>query len=103
METQELLQIAKTHLDITENGFDLKLFDLIEAAKLDLDLSGVEEVTDPEGDALYARAVVLYVSAFSGFRGKDSEGIALCYDSLKNHLALSFKYGEVLRHEAGNG
>ena len=78
---------------ITANAFDEELLDLIEAAKLDMGISGV--ANRDESDFLITRAIVLYCKANFGLDNKDSEKYQRSYDLLKQHLALCGDYNVV--------
>ena len=96
MTNTELLVYCKILLrQASTTAFDEEIENLISACLLDLDLSGVVKLDDH----LIKRAVGVYVKAHFGSENPDSEGLIKVYDSLKTHLALSKKYGEVLPHE----
>lgn len=96
MTNTELLAYCKLLLrQSSTTVFDVEIENLISACLLDLDLSGVVKVEDH----LIKRAVGTYVKAHFGSENPDREGLIKVYDSLKAHLALSQKYGEVLPHE----
>lgn len=67
-----------------------EITDLISAATLDLEISGVVNVD--EADPLIKRAIVLYCKANFGMSNPDMERFQSCYDMLKNHLAISLDY-----------
>lgn len=85
---------------IRENGTasDMEISDLISAAKADLRLSGVHSIKVDETDPLIKRAIILYCKANFGYDEK-SEKFEKSYISLKNHLALSAEYTEVVVDE----
>lgn len=98
--TPELLKYCKLLLrQATTDAFDEEIKSLIDACLLDLNISGVGEVEDE----LIKRAVGIYVKAHFGFENPDREGLIECYNSLKTHLAISYKYGQVLDHEKTSG
>ena len=111
-----MLEDVKTVLRITNNSYDAEIEDLIEAAKMDLKLSGVnvnktvtetytpeptEENPEPEPveiqvmDPLIKRAIMVYVKANFGWNNPDAEKLQQSYNMLKIHLALSQEYAEV--------
>ncbi len=111
-----MLEDAKAILRISNNAYDAEIEDLIEAAKMDLKLSGVnvnktvtetytpeptEENPEPEPveiqvmDPLIKRAIIVYVKANFGWNNPDAEKLQQSYDMLKCHLALSQEYAEV--------
>jgi hypothetical protein len=70
--------------------------DLITAAKLDLELSGVLSVkTNDHEDALIKRAIVTYCKANFGWDNPEAERFQKSYESLRNHLSLSAEYSVV--------
>lgn len=86
-----ILRISKYN-----DAFDDEIIDLIEAARLDLKLSGVSsEKAESEEDQLIRRAVTTYVKAHFGFDNPDSEKFRKSYESLKNHLTLAGDYNDV--------
>lgn len=96
MTPENLLAYCKLLLRQTSTtAFDLEIKNLISACLLDLNLSGVIKADDE----LVKRAVGIYVKAHFGSENPDREGLIEVYNSLKSHLALSQKYGEVLPHE----
>lgn len=100
MNNPELLEYCKVLLRQKDTTvFDEEIENLIEACLLDLNLSGVEFYEDD----LVKRAVGLYVKAHFGSENPDREGLVECYNSLKTHLSISRKYGEVLPHEEISG
>lgn len=108
-----MLEDVKTVLRISNNAYDAEIEDLIEAAKMDLKLSGVnvnktvtetytpeptEENLEPEPveiqvmDPLIKRAIVVYIKANFGWNNPDAEKLQQSYNMLKIHLALSQEY-----------
>ena len=111
-----LLTEIKRDLRITNDGFDGEVQDLIDGAKADLKLSGVnvdktiketytpeptEEIPEPDPveiqviDPLIKRAISLYAKAHFGLDNADSEKYMAAFTSLKTHLTLSAEYTEV--------
>ena len=96
MTNTELLAYCKILLrQSSTTAFDVEIENLISACLLDLELSGIYGATDN----LIKRAIGIYVKAHFGSENPDREGLIEVYNSLKSHLALSKKYGEVLPHE----
>lgn len=108
-----MLDDARTVLRISNNAYDAEIEDLIEAAKIDLKLSGVnvnktvtqtytpeptEENPEPDPveiqviDPLIKRAIIVYVKANFGWNNPDAEKLQQSYEMLKCHLALSQEY-----------
>ena len=111
-----MLDDVKTVLRISNNAYDAEIEDLIEAAKMDLRLSGVnidktvtetytpeptEENPEPEPvdvevmDPLIKRAIIVYVKANFGWNNPDAENFQQSFWMLKAHLSLSQEYAEV--------
>lgn len=88
-----MINSIKTALRITNSNFDTEILDLIESAKIDLDISGVNKII--EIDPLIKRAITLYVKANFGWDNPDAERLQESYLMLKQHLALSGDYNVV--------
>jgi len=78
----------------TLTAYDSEIEDLIEAAKADLQLSGVAPERVHEDDPLIKRAIVTYCKANFGFDNPDADRLQRAYDMLKMHLTLSRDYQE---------
>ena len=91
-----LLDDVKLALRISPDttAYDGEVQDLIEAAKADLRLSGVDPAKLDELDPLIKRAIVTYCKAHFGFDNPDAERLQRAYDMLKAHLTLSQDYKE---------
>lgn len=87
-----MLQAVKDALRVSGNDLDAEIQDLIDAAKADLELSGITK-TD-EADPLIKRAIITYCKAHFGYDDM-SERFEQAYMSIKQHLALSAEYTEV--------
>lgn len=85
-----MLAKIKQSLRITHDELDGEISDLIEAAMMDLSISGI--VKFPENDPLILRAVTLYAKANFGLSNDESEKFLQGYTSLKIHLALCGDY-----------
>ena len=85
-----MLNKIKQSLRITHDELDGEITDLIEAAMMDLTISGI--VKFPENDPLILRAVTLYAKANFGLSNDESEKFLQGYTSLKIHLALCGEY-----------
>ena len=85
-----MLEKIKKSLRITTDSLDEEVEDLIEAAKLDLNISGVEKIEDD--DKLIIRAVTLYCKAQFGYDNPEADRFQQTYDSLKTHLSMSSDY-----------
>ncbi len=85
-----LIDDIKKVLRISSNAFDTEVTDLIEAAKIDLRISGVDVID--ETDALIKRAISIYCKANFGYDNADADRLIESYQSLKQHLAISSDY-----------
>ena len=116
-----MLEDLKAILRISNNAYDTEIEDLIEAAKIDLKLSGVNvdktvtetyipdptiEIPEPEPveveamDPLIKRAIIVYVKANFGWNNPDAEKLQQSFRMLETHLALSAEYAEVVTEDA---
>jgi uncharacterized phage protein (predicted DNA packaging) len=88
-----MLGDVKTSLRISGNDLDMEILDLIESAKADLILSGVNKDKVIDTDPLIKRAIIIYCKANFGYdEPKIAERFEQSYISLKHHLALSSEY-----------
>lgn len=85
-----MFQKVKTALRITHDSLDAEIQDLIDAALLDLGISGIDNLD--EKDPLILRAVTIYCKSHIGLNNTDSEKYNVSYELLKIHLALSGDY-----------
>lgn len=90
-----LLDDVKRELRISNTAFDTEVLDLIESAKLDLQLSGVVEEKIIETDSLIKRAIIFYCKAYFGYDNPDAQRFYDSYRMLETHLALSGDYNVV--------
>lgn len=85
-----MLDKVKSALRVSGAFFDLEIQDLIESAKLDLNISGVVKVNDT--DPLIQRAIIVYCKANFGYDNNEAERFQKSYDMLKQHLSLAGDY-----------
>ena len=85
-----LIDDVKKALRITSLAFDTEVTDLINAAKADLTLSGVDTLV--ETDPLIKRAIITYCKAHFGYDNPDALRLMESYESLKKHLVISTDY-----------
>jgi uncharacterized phage protein (predicted DNA packaging) len=92
-----MLEYVKTTLRIDGDDLDTEIQDLIDAAKADLQLSGVHKDKIVDIDPLIKRAIIVYCKAHFGYEDpKLTERFQQSYISLKHHLTLSAEYTEVV-------
>lgn len=65
---------------------------LIDAAKADLQSSGVQEAKITEEDALIRQCVIFYVKGFYGYDNADAASFQAAYFNLKNALCSKAEY-----------
>lgn len=93
-----MLQKIKNALQISTNDFDSELNDLISAAIIDLNLSGVDNTTSVSAtttNAIVIRAIVTYCCyQFEQVHGdiKKAEALKVAYDEQKSMLGMSTGY-----------
>lgn len=83
-----MLDKVKLALRVTTDAFDDELNDLIEAAKLDLGLSGVDSAYD---DALLRKAIITYCKMSFGLP-EDYDKLKGAYDEQKAQLKIATAY-----------
>lgn len=83
----------RLHIKPTTTAYDPDVMDLIESAKADLSVGGVEIIN--ETDPLTKQAIKLYCQANFGY-DEDSEKFAKAYDGLKISMALCGDYKAVV-------
>ena len=84
-----MLEKVKTALRIVTTAYDDELYDLIEAAKLDLGIAGV--VLPASIDAIAERAVVTYCKVNFGIPD-DYDKLKRSYDEQKAQLSTATGY-----------
>lgn len=119
-----MLTDVKHALRVTSNVLDTEITDLIEAAKVDLVISGVnvdktitvtedrtpeptEEEPNPEPvlveievmDPLIKRAITTYCKANFGYDNPEAERFMESYRMLEIHMALSEDYKQVVEDD----
>lgn len=83
----------KLRISASTTAFNGEVTDLIDAARLDLILSGVTSTkANDDTDALIKRAVDLYCKANFGWANPEAERLQKSYDLLKMHLSMSVEY-----------
>lgn len=86
-----MLERVRKYLRENEGYSDEEIQDLIDAAKADLQLSGVHPTKLKDADPLIKRAITVYCKAHFGY-DEQAERFQRSYDSLKTHLTLSIEY-----------
>ena len=83
-----MLEKAKLALRVVTDYYDAEITDLIESAKLDLGIGGVEP---DEIDELYERAIITYVKCHFGLP-EDYDRLKRSYDEQKAQLMTATGY-----------
>lgn len=84
-----MLTKVKLALRITTNAYDSELNDLIEAAKIDLGIAGVN--VPQEIDAIVGRAIITYCKVHFG-EPDDVDRLKTSYDEQKAQLSMNSAY-----------
>ncbi len=88
-----MVKDIKDALRVSGDDLDTEILDLIESAKADLILSGVNKDKVVDTDPLIKRAITVYCKAHFGYDdSKIVERFEQSYISLKQHLTLSTEY-----------
>lgn len=86
---------AANRITTHDDGILGELEDLIEAAKMDLIITGIDAVkveTQNESDPLIKRAIVLYTKAHFGYQNDDAERLSHSYQLLRDKLSMDIDY-----------
>lgn len=87
----ELLEQVKTALRVTVNNYDSELTELIEAAKFDLGIAGVQ--LPAELDAICGRAIITYCKVhWSALTDGEWSRLKASYDEQKAQLSTATGY-----------
>lgn len=90
-----LTQEVKDALRISTSAFDGEITTLIQAAKMDLDLSGINNINTTE-DAMAKRAIIIYCKANFGLGNDDADRYQASYDMIKRQMGLAAEYKKIL-------
>lgn len=86
-----ILEKVKTSLRISTDAFDDELTDIIDAARVDLGIAGVDLTDVSETDPIIIRAVTTY-ARFSFGSPDDYDRLKASYDEQKAQLSMSTGY-----------
>ena len=88
-----MLEKVKLALRITTNAFDDELTDLIEAAKIDLGIAGVDVpvTTDQAADVIVNKAIITYCKLNFG-EPDQYDRLKASYDEQKAQLSMATGY-----------
>lgn len=88
-----LLNKIKNSLRVSGIDFlEEEIKDLIDAAKSDLELSGIKRNKIIDDNPLIIRAITSYCKANFGYDNQEAERFQNSYECIKNHMALSVYY-----------
>lgn len=87
-----LLEAVKSSIRVDGDDLNDEIQDLIDAAKADLQLSGVSKSKIIDTDPLIKRAIIVYTKANFGYDNKDAIRFEHSYLMIKTHLTLSAEY-----------
>ena len=85
-----MLEEVKLALRVSNDAYDSEIINLIESAKMDLQISGIIRID--ETDPLIRRAVFLFAKSSFGIDNPNAEKFYDSYVMLKQHLSLSGDY-----------
>ncbi|MFE3978702.1 MULTISPECIES: head-tail connector protein [unclassified Priestia] len=85
-----MIEKVRKSLRISHTALDDDIQDLIDAALMELQLSGIKKLD--ESDPLIIRAVTVYCKAEFGFDNPDAYRFRASFESLRNHLSLAGDY-----------
>ncbi len=88
-----MLEKVKLALRITTNAFDSELNDLIDAAKIDLGIAGVDipVTTDQSVDVIVSKAIITYCKLNFG-EPDQYDRLKASYDEQKAQLSMATGY-----------
>lgn len=88
-----MLEKVKLALRITTNAFDSELNDLIDAAKIDLGIAGVDVpvTTDQAADVIVNKAIITYCKLNFG-EPDEYDRLKASYDEQKAQLSMATGY-----------
>ncbi|MED3972254.1 DNA-packaging protein [Priestia megaterium] len=88
-----MIEKVRKTLRISHTALDDDIQDLIDAALMELQLSGVKKLD--EDDPLIIRAVKVYCKAEFGFDNPDAERFRESFEALRTHLSLAGDYNAI--------
>lgn len=97
-----LIDEIKPRLRISTDDPDIlgEVQDLIDAAKADLALSGIDPIKIIDTDPLIKRAITTFCKAEFGYDNPDADRLRQSYEAIKTHLSLASDYKAVVVSEA---
>ena len=90
-----MLEACKTALRLTTDAYDEQIEQLIESAKLDLGIAGVEIPCPKIPDAVVKTAIITYVRLhFGDLDANIFDKLKASYDEQKSQLLMSSQYAD---------
>ena len=86
-------------ISAANTALDGEVQDLINEAKADLALVGVDTAKIDDTDALIKRAIRTYCKAHFGWNNPDADRLQKAYEMIRDHLSLSVDYIEIAEEE----
>ena len=83
-----LIDDVKKTLRVSNTAHDTEISDLIDAAKKDLEVAGLDETLVVETNFAIKHAIILYCKAFFGYDNSDAERLFESYEKAKIQLVL---------------
>ena len=87
-----MLDSVKMSLRISNIAYDTEVQDLIDAAKMDMELVGIVTTSIVETDILIKRAIITYAKANFGLNNPDAEKLQMSYEMIRNHLSQNMEH-----------
>ena len=87
-----LIDDVKLSLRISSTDLDIEVQDLIDTAKAEMTLTGIDVVRKTDADPLIKRAIITYCKANFDTETQESDRLLKAYQSLKEHLSFASDY-----------
>ena len=87
-----MLDSVKMSLRISNTAYDIEVQNLIDAAKMDMELVGIVTTSIVDTDILIKRAIITYVKANFGLNNPDAEKLQMSYEMIRNHLSQNMEH-----------
>lgn len=89
---------SATRVTTDDPGINQEITDLIEAAMLDMEITGINPavINTMPMDPLVKRAITLYAKANFGFDNPDAEKLQRNYEMMRDKLAVDIDYMAVV-------
>lgn len=100
-----IVEKARNSVNITRNNFDGELRDVVEAARLEMEASGVpRRITRDDDNPLVVQAIKAYVKADQAWEEPDiAQKQSEAFDKIVNKLAMTFDGRNTLKVDNDDG